>query len=146
HRKEGNCANINEKVSCVALGDDDELNKAETSGNLEQKYEFPDGQVITVGHAGDLMCIDDAAVPKQATKFTDLVFVENYPVQLKAATNDAKGGFTPSTHIRTAKAHLSMLEIKWEMGKATNDAKVECATFIETGDQAEVVFAPKIPV
>ncbi|ETO02561.1 actin family protein, partial [Reticulomyxa filosa] len=83
HRKEGNCANINEKVYCVALNDDDELKKADTSGDLEQKYEFPDGQVITVEHAGDLMCIDDAAVdhnpPKQAIKFTDLVFVENYP-------------------------------------------------------------------
>ncbi|ETO00763.1 actin, partial [Reticulomyxa filosa] len=71
--------------------------KADTSGDLEQKYEFPDGQVITVEYTGDVMRIDDAAVdhnpPKQAIKFTDWVFVENYPGQLKAATNDAKGNY-----------------------------------------------------
>jgi len=78
------------------------------------------------------------------------VFVQDHPGQLKAATIDEtgnyKGGFTPVVHIRTAKAPCQMLEIKWKMGKATNNAKVERAQFIEAGDQAEVVFAPKMPM
>jgi len=103
---------------------------------------------------GDVMCIDDPALdpnpPKQVSKFTALVFVQDHPGQLKAATPDGKGGykggFTPSIHIRTAKAPCQMLEIKWKMGKATNNTKAENATFIEAGDQAEVVFAPKMPL
>jgi len=105
-------------------------------------------------HTGDVMCIDDLTIdpnpPKQATKFTALVFVQDHPGQLKAAISDGKGtykgGFTPSIHIRTAKAPCQMLEIKWKMGKSTNNAKVENAPFIEAGDQAEVVFAPKMPM
>ncbi|ETO35604.1 hypothetical protein RFI_01458 [Reticulomyxa filosa] len=38
-----------------------------------------------------------------------------------------------------------MLEIKCKMGKATNNAKIDSATLIDASDQAEVLFAPKMP-
>lgn len=102
---------------------------------------------------GDVMCVDDPKEdpnpPKQSTQFTALVFVQDHPGQLKCAVKDGKGeykgGFTPSIHIRTAKAPCQMLEIKWKSGKSTNNQKVENPAYIEAGDQAEVVFAPKMP-
>jgi len=89
--------------------------------------------------------------PKPVDLFSALVFVQDHPGQLKAAKEDKKtggykGGFTPNCHVRTAKAPCCMIDIKWKMGKSTNNQKVEGAPFIEAGDQAEVTFKPKMPI
>jgi len=99
--------------------------------------------------AGDVMFIDsetgDESPPAAAEEFTAAVFVQAHPGQLKAAVN-GKGGFTPSIHVRTAKSPCQMREIKWKRGKSTGGQKVEGPLFIEAGDEAEVVFVPKMPM
>jgi len=110
-------------------------------------------------HTGDVMAIDDLKVdpepPRACKEFTALVFVQDHPGKLscgkmekdkKSGTMVCKGGFTPSIHIRTAKAPCQMTAINWKMGKSTSNAKVEGVPYIEAGDQAEVVFAPKMPI
>jgi len=99
--------------------------------------------------AGDVMFVQnesgDDSPPAAANTFRAAVFVQDHPGQLKCAVN-GKGGFTPSIHVRTAKAPCQMLEILWKRGKSTSNVKVESPMFIEAGDEAEVVFKPKMPI
>merc|ERR1719245_3000988 len=53
--------------------------------------------------------------------------------------------FTPTIHVRTAKAPCQIRSIKWKIGKKTGNAKMENPKFIEAGEQAEVVMAPRMP-
>jgi len=100
---------------------------------------------------GDVMFLaseDDKTKPQQVGEFTANVFVADHPGQLKPSHKKGEewvGGFTPTIHVRTAKAPCQMREIKWKMGKSTGNAKVDNPPFVEAGDSAEVVFCPKMP-
>jgi len=103
--------------------------------------------------AGDVMFIineaGDESPPAKAETFRAAVFVQDHPGQLKAATlqkGEYKGGFTPSIHVRTAKAPCQLVKILWKRGKKTAGAKVEDPLFIEAGDEAEVIFKPSKPI
>jgi elongation factor 1-alpha len=78
--------------------------------------------------AGDVMFVQgedgDESPPAAAQTFRAAVFVQDHPGQLRAAQN-GKGGFTPSIHVRTAKAPCQMLQILWKRGKSTSNVKVE---------------------
>jgi len=99
--------------------------------------------------AGDVMFIEneagDESPPAKAETFKAAIFVQDHPGQLKSAKN-GKGGFTPSIHVRTAKAPCQLLQILWKRGKSTSNVKVEDPTFIEAGDEAEVIFKPQQPI
>jgi len=86
--------------------------------------------------------------PKQVAEFTVMAFVSDHPGQLRHAKKKGEewtGGFTPTIHVRTAKAPCQMREIKWKMGKSTGNQKVENPPFVEAGDSAEIVMCPKMP-
>jgi len=99
--------------------------------------------------AGDVMFIDgdekDDSPPAAAETFRAAVFVQDHPGQLRASVN-GKGGFTPSIHVRTAKAPCQLKEILWKRGKSTSNVKVDNPLYIEAGDEAEVIFAPRMPL
>jgi len=91
-----------------------------------------------------------ATQPKQVKQFTALVFIQDHPGQLKPATKNPKtgemtGGFTPTIHVRTAKAPCRILAINWKKSKKTGDVKVDNPSHIEANEQAEVVMEPKMP-
>merc|ERR1719213_1389989 len=96
---------------------------------------------------GDVMSVEgadgDDDPPKAAETFRAAVFVQDHPGQLKSASADGKGGFTPSIHVRTAKAPCQLMKILWKRGKSTSNVKVEEPKFIEAGDEAEVIFKPR---
>merc|ERR1719285_1257307 len=93
---------------------------------------------------GDVMSVEgadgDDDPPKAAETFRAAVFVQDHSGQLKSASADGKGGFTPSIHVRTAKAPCQLMKILWKRGKSASNVKVEEPKFIEAGDEAEVIF------
>ena len=93
---------------------------------------------------GDIMFLAKENPPKQVSKFTAMVQVQEHPGQLRS-TKDNKGGFTPIIHVRTAKCPCVMEAIQWKMGKSTGKEKQDSPDFIEKGDNAQVTFVPKMP-
>jgi len=96
---------------------------------------------------GSVMFVDGDGEPcMKVEQFTATIFVADHPGQLKCSDKDDRGGFTPSVHIRTAKAPCRLMAINWRKGKKTNKQKIENPPFVESGDTAEVVFKPKKPL
>ena len=84
-------------------------------------------------------------------QFDAIVFIQDHPGELHAAKVDSSGkttsgGFTPSIHIRTARAACRLVKIHWKKGKSTNGAEVKNPLFIKSGDQALVTMEPKMPI
>jgi elongation factor 1-alpha len=129
HHKTVECANPGDNVGLNVKG----LNK----DNLPRV-----GDVITLE-------TDKLTAVKE---FTMQVAVQEHPGQLKAAKLNEKsgeytGGFAPLAFARTSRAPIQLKKIDWKMGKkSTGGAKVENAEFVEKGDMAQVVFAPKGPI
>jgi len=109
---------------------------------------LPKDNLPKVGDVMYLASEADGTKPKQVNEFTVMAFVADHPGQLKPAKKKGDewvGGFTPTIHVRTAKAPCQMKKIAWKMGKSTGNSKVEDPPFVEAGDSAEVTFAPKMP-
>ena len=93
---------------------------------------------------GDIMGNNDEnsmkLLPLQSVKqFTSLVFVQDHRGKLKQ-------GFTPLIHVRTNKVPCKMVKIVWKCGKSTGNVKIDKnVEYIESGDQAEVIFEPLKP-
>jgi len=98
---------------------------------------------------GDIMVsendIYETGVPNITTSFQAIVVVQDHPNKLNAAT-DKTSGFTPSVHIRTAKAPCKLTKIHWKKGRKTGNLKIENPLSIENGDTALVTFTPQKPI
>eukprot|EP00479_Gromia_sphaerica_P014307 TRINITY_DN842_c0_g1_i5.p1 TRINITY_DN842_c0_g1~~TRINITY_DN842_c0_g1_i5.p1 ORF type:complete len:280 (-),score=69.02 TRINITY_DN842_c0_g1_i5:51-890(-) len=97
--------------------------------------------------AGDVMCIDDGNAPTAVASFVSQVYVQDHPGKLRCGEGDSSG-FTPSIHVRTAKAPCKMSKIRWKQGlKSTGGAKIEEGVkYLEAGDTAEVEWVPQKPI
>jgi len=94
---------------------------------------------------GDVMYLEsDKDCGRKIKSFKAHVAVTQHPGQLKCANEDGRGGYTPMLMVRTSKAACKLQAINWKMGK--NKVKVEKPAFLETGDMAEVVFIPQLPL
>lgn len=97
--------------------------------------------------SGDIMYLaNDKDAPGAVENFTVTAFCQDHPGQLRCTNKDGKGGWCPSVHVRTSKAPCQMTKILWKIGKSTGGSKIEEPLFIETGDQCEAVFTPKMPL
>ena len=74
-------------------------------------------------HSGDVMTIVSDNTPFEVLSFKALVQVQDHPGQLRSADNKGHSGFTPSVHVRTAKAPCRLDKIHWKIGK--NKGKLE---------------------
>lgn len=88
--------------------------------------------------AGDVMILESDTTLKPAKRFTCQCQVLEHPGELKV-------GYTPVGFVRTAKAPLKIVEIKWRSGKETSDTKQENPPHIKSGDMCELVIEPQKP-
>ena len=88
--------------------------------------------------SGDIMILKKDQTLKKATRITAQVQVLEHPGELKV-------GYTPVGFVRTSRAPLKLVEIKWKMGKETGNQKVDNPACLKSNEMAEVVFEPQLP-
>merc|ERR1719336_592838 len=100
------------------------VDEAQTGDNVGVNVKGLPKEANKLPKVGDVMYCTaepEATQPKQVDTFNALVFVQDHPGQLKASSE------------------------KENKGKKTGNAKMENPKFIEAGEQAEVVMAPRMP-
>ena len=96
--------------------------------------------------SGDIMYVVSQGELKQVESFKAIIAVQEHPGQLKCG-KDGRGGFTPSVHVRTAKAPCRMDKIHWKLhSKRTGGKKVDDPIYIQQGDSAEITMKPNTPL
>ena len=89
--------------------------------------------------SGDVLFKPSEGHCSAVKSFVAMVNVQDHPGQLKPR-------FTPIIHVRTSKVPCKMTKINWKMGKKTGGEKQEEPSFLERGENAEVVFEPSKPI
>ena len=87
---------------------------------------------------GDLIVLKNDVSLNKVTKFTAQVQVIDCP-------NGIKPGYCPIVFVRTSRAPCKVSEIKWRMGKETNNQKVNNPPELKQNDSAEIVMEPQMP-
>lgn len=95
-------------------------------------------------HTGDTLYVPAEGELKRVKYFKAQVFVQDHPGELKPSTEDGRGGFTPSIHVRCGRAPCTLSKIHWKMGKSTGNSQLANPPFLVAGEQAEVTFEPKL--
>jgi elongation factor 1-alpha len=89
----------------------------------------------TMPKTGDIIILSKDTSLKEVKKFTAQIQVLDHPGELKV-------GYSPIGFVRTGRSSVKMSEIKWKMGKETNNQKVENPASLKQGEMAECVFEP----
>jgi len=101
--------------------------------------------------AGDVMAMVNDATCGPAASFTAELKVQDHPGELKPASKDGRGGYTPLVLCRTGKASCRMMKIDWKIPKKVlkklkpkdiPNAKQPDALFVKAGDMACITFEP----
>ena len=87
---------------------------------------------------GDIMIVKTDTTIKTCKRFTCQAQVLEHPGELKI-------GYTPVGCVKTSKAALKLVEIKWKSGKETGNQKVENPPFLKKNEACELVFEPQQP-
>merc|ERR1712146_422780 len=103
---------------------------------------------VDLAETGHNVGINVKNLPKEANKLPktgDVMYSLTEPATTHPKPGEMTGGFTPTIHVRTAKAPCRILAINWKKSKKTGDVKVDNPSHIEANEQAEIVMEPKMP-
>jgi len=87
---------------------------------------------------GDVMIVSGDNSIQAVSLFDCAVQVLDHP-------GDIKVGYSPVGYVRTGRSAVRLHEIKWNMGKETNNAKQMAPIALKAAQMGEVVFAPQQP-